>query len=85
MTEYVQLRESETKETDKEFLLADTRRVQMVTDVANNFLTSWFPDLPDKGPTGEDLENWKDIAIQDAVVAVRTLLEGAWIDDPTMD
>lgn len=84
MTKYVQLRESLVDEETREFLSADARRVRMVTDVANGLMNAWFPKN-NRGPEGEDLQNWQEIAIQDAAVAVRVLLEGAWIDDPTMD
>lgn len=85
MTEYVQLRKSDKTVTESEFLAADARRAMMVTNVANDLLAAWFPESPHKGPQGEDLENWKNIAISDAIVAVNALLVGAWIDDPTMD
>lgn len=84
MTKYVQLRESNVDSDVREFLAADARRVRMVTDVANGLMNAWFPKN-NPGPVGEDLQNWQEIAIQDAAVAVKTLLEGAWIDDPTMD
>lgn len=85
MTKYVQLRESEESDYVRAFLDEDPGRVRMVQKVSQALFASWFPDHPERGPVGEDLEHWKSVAIDDAVVAVKALMEGAWIDDPTMD
>jgi len=85
MTQYVQLRESDTYEDDTEFYAADPRRVVMVEQVANALFDAWFPQHPEKGPTGEDFENWHNIACADAEVAVKALIKNVWLDDPTLD
>lgn len=83
--EYIQLRESNLPEDDVEFYVADPRRLVMVEQVANALFIVWFPDYPEQGPVGEDFNNWHDIAIKDAEVAVKTLIKNVWIDDPSMD
>jgi hypothetical protein len=85
MAQYVQLRESKPYEDNVEFYVADLRRLQMVEQAANALFAAWFPDHPEKGPVGEDFDNWHDIAISDAEVVVATLIDRGWIDDPTMD
>jgi hypothetical protein len=85
MTQYVQLRESDSFEEDSKFYLADPRRILMVEQVANDLFMAWFPRHPEQGPTGEDFENWHNIACLDAEVAVRSLIQHGWIDDPEMD
>lgn len=82
--EYVQLRRSSETDWDTFWYRSDPQRKRMVQQVADALFSSWFPYL-DKGPKGEDLNNWVSIAYKDAEVAVKALLRGAWIDDPTMD
>lgn len=85
MMQYIQLRESSLPEDDTEFYAADPRRLLMVEQVANALFLVWFPNHPERGPVGEDFDNWHDISLKDAEVAVRTLIKNAWIDDPSMD
>lgn len=85
MTKYVQLRDSESFQEDAQFYADDPQRIRMVESVANALFGEWFPNYPEKGPSGEDFDNWHNIACSDAQVAVEALLKGAWIDDPTMD
>jgi hypothetical protein len=85
MTQYVQLRDSKPFEENTEFYVADARRIQMVEQAANALFAAWFPAHPEKGPVGEDFDNWHDIAISDAEVVVAILIKRGWIDDPTMD
>jgi hypothetical protein len=85
MTEYVQLRNSDFFNEDDGFYVADPRRIRMVEQVANALFVEWFPNHPDKGPVGEDFENWHNISLQDAEVAVKAMIKHGWIDDPEMD
>ena len=86
MTQYVQLRESDSFEDDDAFYVADPRRVRMVEQVANALFMEWFPRHAEGGgPVGEDFENWHNIACLDAEVAVKSLIQNGWIDDPEMD
>ena len=83
--EYVQLRRSSETDWDTFWYRSDPQRKRMVQQVADGLFLSWFPHYPAKGPQGDDLKNWISIAYQDAEVAIKALLRGAWIDDPTMD
>lgn len=82
---YVQLRDSSLPEDDVKFYAADSRRLIMVEQVANALFDEWFPNHPQRGPVGEDFDNWHDIALKDAEVAVKAMIKNAWIDDPEMD
>ena len=68
----------------EDWIARDASRGRMVDRVSRALMEAWFPN-PNGQPVGEDLENWLDIARSDAYVAVRSLMEGAWLDDPTMD
>lgn len=85
MTQYVQIRDSSVAEDNVEFYAADPRRLRMVEQVANDLFMAWFPHHPERGPVGEDFENWHTIALMDAEVAVMALIQHGWIDDPSMD
>ena len=78
----VDLGEMDISDDVIEWLDRDASRGRMVTAVANALMREWFPR---NQPVGEDLDNWLDCAVMDASTAVRCLIEGAWIDDPTMD
>ena len=85
MTQYVQIRESSLPDDDSAFYASDPRRLRMVEQVANALFAEWFPNHPERGPVGEDFENWHNIALLDAEVAVKALIQHSWIDDPSMD
>lgn len=67
MTSYVQLRES------SQAVLAEAD--DLVTHVAYALFNAWFPRARSEGtgPVGEDLENWKAIAVLDAKVVIDEL------------
>lgn len=85
MTQYVQLRDSDSFEDDAEFYVQDPRRIRMVEQVANALFREWFPRHPESGPVGEDFENWHNIACLDAEVAVKSLIDNGWIGNPYLD
>jgi hypothetical protein len=73
MTEYMQLRQSDLS------ALADAD--ETVTYVAYALFCAWFPWHRTSGPVGDDLENWKAIAVDDAKVAVDALRMLGWTPD----
>ena len=74
MTEYVQLRQADLS------ALADADEV--VTYVAYALFCAWFPGYHTSGPIGEDLENWKAIAVDDAKAAIDALRMLGLLSDP---
>lgn len=50
------------------------RSPELVRGAADALMKSWFPD-PEVQPVGEDLDNWLEIAVEDAEVVLSWILD----------
>lgn len=80
MTQYVQLRDSDANKNimDKGYFTQHPTATTVIEELAKTFMREWFPRSQ---PVGEDLENWKEIARLDALLAIRTLVAMGLLSD----
>lgn len=80
MTEYMQLRESDKPMNvlPDDYFRDHPTATSVVDALVKTFMREWFPRTQ---PVGEDLENWLDIARNDALLAIRSLVAMGLLSD----
>ncbi len=82
-SKYIHLREADTSAPPwsvmpKEYYSDHPKAEVVVEKISKALMREWFPK---RGPVGEDLHGWEQIAIQDSLVALRVLISLGLLSD----